>query len=205
MQLTIPNPRAALAGRDIIWVATRHHNVAFAFALSHSASHQVTGPTMDNTQLIRVTIRESESNKEEVSPLHLVVNRSQTVGETKKMLIDRDSSLAVDELMFDGEGVEDNRLLSSFPSSEKSSLLFTARRRTLEVRTARRKPRCSHKNCNSTPLRGVGDCRNCNGKFCSRHRLMEQHDCAGLQGCKQQLHERNAMRLQQQQTMPNKV
>lgn len=160
---------------------------------------------MDNTQLIRVSIRESDSNKEEISPLNLSVNRSQTVGETKKMLLEKDSSLNVEELMFNGELVEDNRQLSSFHSSEEEPLLFTARRRTLEVRTARRKARCSAKNCNSTPLRGVGDCRNCQGKFCSRHRLMEQHDCAGLQGCKQQLHERNALRLQQQQTMPNKV
>ncbi|GMM51095.1 Tmc1 protein [Starmerella bacillaris] len=158
-----------------------------------------------STQLIRVSIRGSDSNKEEVSRLNLDVSRSQTVGETKKMLLDRDGSLAVDELMFNGEPVDDDQILSSFPSSEEESLLFTARRRTLEVRTARRKPRCSFKICNSTPLRGVGDCRNCNGKFCSRHRLMEQHDCAGLQGCKQQLHERNAHRLQQQQTMPNKV
>lgn len=160
---------------------------------------------MDNKQLIRVSVRRGSSHSEEVPPLVLKVSRTQTVGETKKMMYDLDSSVAVDELTFNGEKVDDDRLLSSFPASDEEALLFTAERRTLEVRTAKRRRRCSFTKCNSAPLRGVGDCQECRGHFCSRHRLMEQHKCSGLQGCKQQLHKRNAMKLQQQQTLPNKV
>lgn len=49
--------------------------------------------------------------------------------------------------------------------------------------------RCSAKNCISLPLRNVGDCSFCEGHFCSRHRLLEQHQCVGLKNCKEQLHE----------------
>lgn len=49
--------------------------------------------------------------------------------------------------------------------------------------------RCSAKSCISLPLRNVGDCSFCEGHFCSRHRLLEQHNCVGLKNCKEQLHE----------------
>lgn len=160
---------------------------------------------MDNQQLIRVSVSRGSTSNEEIPPLVLEVRRSQTVGETKAMLHELDSAVAVEELAFNGERVDDSRILSSFPESDEEALIFTAERRTLEVRTAKRRRRCSFSKCNSLPLRGVGDCQNCAGHFCSRHRLMEQHKCTGLQGCKQQLHERNALKLQQQQTLPNKV
>lgn len=159
----------------------------------------------DNKQLIRVSVRRGSSKNEEIPPLALEVSRSQTVGETKKMLHELDSSVAVEDLTFDGQKVDDDRILGSFPESGEEALIFIAERRTLEVRTDKKRRRCSFSKCNSVPLRGVGDCQNCNGHFCSRHRLMEQHQCAGLQCCKQQLHERNALRLQQQQTVSHKV
>ncbi|KAF5101871.1 hypothetical protein DV451_002056 [Geotrichum candidum] len=65
--------------------------------------------------------------------------------------------------------------------------------------------RCSAKNCISAPLRNIGDCSYCEGHFCSKHRLLEQHQCIGLKNCKQQLHDKNAVKLQEQQTVANKV
>ncbi|KAK9467148.1 ubiquitin-related domain-containing protein [Lipomyces arxii] len=67
------------------------------------------------------------------------------------------------------------------------------------------KKRCSLKSCTSAPLRIVGDCSFCEGHFCAKHRLLEDHKCTGLQDCKQQLHERNALKLQQEQTVASKV
>lgn len=160
---------------------------------------------MENKQLIKVSVRRGSTNNEEIPPLVMEVRRSQTVGETKTMMHELDSSVPFDELAFNGQRVDDGQTLASFPESDEEALIFTAERRTLEVRTAKRRRRCSFSKCNSLPLRGVGDCQNCQGHFCSRHRLMEQHKCTGLQGCKQQLHERNALKLQQQQTLPNKV
>lgn len=157
---------------------------------------------MSKSLMIRVYITQTEGAD---SNVELEVNDKQTVGEIKKLLLDKDQSLNVEELVFDNEPVEDSKLISSFAVSDGELLLFTAKRRTLEVRTARRRPRCTFASCNSAPLRGVGDCNQCEGKFCSRHRLMEQHLCSGLKNCKQQLHERNAVKLQQQQTVAHKV
>ncbi|GEQ66940.1 hypothetical protein JCM33374_g603 [Metschnikowia sp. JCM 33374] len=68
-----------------------------------------------------------------------------------------------------------------------------------------KKNKCSFKNCSSTPLRMVGDCGQCHGKFCAKHRLLEDHMCSGLQFCKDNAHERNAMKLQNESTIASRV
>lgn len=68
-----------------------------------------------------------------------------------------------------------------------------------------KKNRCSFKSCALTPLRMVGDCDHCHGKFCAKHRLLEDHMCTGLQVCKESAHERNAMKLQNESTIASRV
>lgn len=68
-----------------------------------------------------------------------------------------------------------------------------------------KKNKCSFKACNLAPLRMVGDCGHCKGKFCAKHRLLEDHLCQGLQFCKDSAHERNAMKLQSESTITSKV
>lgn len=68
-----------------------------------------------------------------------------------------------------------------------------------------KKNRCSFKSCSSTPLRMVGDCGHCHGKFCAKHRLLEDHVCTGLQFCKESAHERNALKLQSESTITSRV
>lgn len=68
-----------------------------------------------------------------------------------------------------------------------------------------KKNRCSFKSCTSVPLRMVGDCGHCHGKFCAKHRLLEDHMCTGLQFCKDSAHERNAMKLQSESTIASRV
>lgn len=78
------------------------------------------------------------------------------------------------------------------PVSATNSTTTTTTKTTSITKTSltkKSKKRCSAKNCISAPLRYVGDCQFCNGHFCSKHRLLEQHNCIGLQNCKQQLHE----------------
>ncbi|CDK25096.1 unnamed protein product [Kuraishia capsulata CBS 1993] len=72
-------------------------------------------------------------------------------------------------------------------------------------RKSANKRKCSSRGCTSAPLRIVGDCSLCQGKFCSKHRLLENHNCSGLQSCKDQMHERNALKLQSEQTVASKV
>lgn len=69
----------------------------------------------------------------------------------------------------------------------------------------KKKQRCSFKTCSSAPLRMVGSCSHCSGKFCAKHRLLEDHLCVGLQYCKDDAHERNAMKLQSESTIASRV
>jgi hypothetical protein len=44
-----------------------------------------------------------------------------------------------------------------------------------------KKIRCSHKECKEAAQRIIGDCGFCNGHFCGKHRLLEDHKCTGLE------------------------
>ncbi|KAI1092603.1 hypothetical protein F5B19DRAFT_492242 [Rostrohypoxylon terebratum] len=46
---------------------------------------------------------------------------------------------------------------------------------------APQKPRCTFKECKSAAQRIVGDCGFCDGHFCAKHRLLEDHKCSGLE------------------------
>ncbi|KAI0551911.1 hypothetical protein F4679DRAFT_581975 [Xylaria curta] len=43
------------------------------------------------------------------------------------------------------------------------------------------KPRCTFKECKTAAQRIVGDCGFCDGHFCAKHRLLEDHKCTGLE------------------------
>lgn len=44
-----------------------------------------------------------------------------------------------------------------------------------------KKLRCNAKECREAAQRIVGDCTFCNGHFCGKHRLLEDHKCSGLE------------------------
>lgn len=66
---------------------------------------------------------------------------------------------------------------------------------------APKKMRCNFKECKDSVQRIVGDCGFCNGHYCSKHRLLEDHKCTGLEDCKKESHERNAERLNAERTV----
>ncbi|ODV88251.1 hypothetical protein CANARDRAFT_26405 [[Candida] arabinofermentans NRRL YB-2248] len=109
-------------------------------------------------------------------------------------LIDESTSAIEDSI--DLELHEQPKLKSASSSSSST----TSRRKS-----SKKSNKCTFKSCNSTPLRMVGDCSFCNGKFCSKHRLLESHNCDGLQNCKDKSYERNALKLQSEQTVASKV
>ncbi|KAI1336092.1 hypothetical protein F5Y15DRAFT_218461 [Xylariaceae sp. FL0016] len=43
------------------------------------------------------------------------------------------------------------------------------------------KPRCTFKECRTAAQRIVGDCGFCDGHYCAKHRLLEDHKCTGLE------------------------
>lgn len=65
---------------------------------------------------------------------------------------------------------------------------------------APKKMRCSFPNCRYQPQRIAGDCDFCGGRFCGKHRLLEDHKCTGLDDCKKESRERNAARLESEKT-----
>lgn len=107
------------------------------------------------------------------------------------------------KIVYSGKKLEDEKTLTEVSISDNATVYLmscvTARRRSNTKR------KCSASRCTSQPLRMVGDCQYCSGKFCSKHRLLENHNCIGLQRCKEQYHERNALKLESEQTAASKV
>ncbi|KAI5949997.1 hypothetical protein KGF57_004507 [Candida theae] len=95
--------------------------------------------------------------------------------------------------------------ISPQASSDNLALPSTATTTSTTVKKTKKKNKCSFKSCNSTPLRMVGTCSHCQGKFCAKHRLLEDHLCIGLQYCKDDAHESNAMKLQKESTIASRV
>jgi len=95
--------------------------------------------------------------------------------------------------------------LSSSPSSTLSEC-HIQRESTIHLALPLRggmppkKIRCTHKDCKEASQRIVGDCGFCNGHFCGKHRLLEDHKCTGLEDCKKESHERNAAQLNRERT-----
>lgn len=65
---------------------------------------------------------------------------------------------------------------------------------------APKKIRCSFKECKDAAQRIAGDCGFCEGQFCGKHRLLEDHKCTGLEDCRKEAHELNAAQLNSERT-----
>lgn len=65
---------------------------------------------------------------------------------------------------------------------------------------APRRIKCSFKECKDAAQRIVGDCAFCEGHYCGKHRLLEDHKCEGLENCKKEAHEQNAAQLEAERT-----
>lgn len=93
-------------------------------------------------------------------------------------------------------------------SSSNSSVTSTgqsSRRVTKKTTKKKKKNACYFDTCSSAASKFIGDCNFCKGHFCSKHRLMENHACNGLTSCKEQLHQRNADKLEAEQTKAPKI
>lgn len=68
-----------------------------------------------------------------------------------------------------------------------------------------KKLRCTFTACKEPAQRIVGDCTFCGGHFCQKHRMLEAHQCSGLEACKRAERERNAAKLKEESTQVRKM
>ncbi|WEJ94410.1 hypothetical protein PSN45_001894 [Yamadazyma tenuis] len=114
------------------------------------------------------------------------------------------------KLIYNGEKLSDTRLadLQAAASegvagdAEINVILMEESKKLVKKKKSKK---CSFQSCNSSPLRMVGDCHHCTGKFCAKHRLLEDHMCSGLQCYKEIAHEQNALKLENERTISSKV
>jgi len=90
--------------------------------------------------------------------------------------------------------------------SETLSACHVTRESTLHVALplrggAPKKIRCGFKDCKDAAQRIVGDCGFCQGHFCGKHRMLESHNCTGLEDCKQEEKDRNKEKLESERTV----
>merc|ERR1712169_50705 len=63
-----------------------------------------------------------------------------------------------------------------FPTTKPTATAFNH-----FITMAGKRLRCNAKECREPAQRIVGDCGFCNGHFCGKHRLLEDHKCSGLE------------------------
>jgi len=63
------------------------------------------------------------------------------------------------------------------------------------------KPRCSKDACKAPAQPIVGDCGFCQKRFCGKHRMLESHNCEGLEDARKADKDRNTAKLEGERTV----
>lgn len=63
------------------------------------------------------------------------------------------------------------------------------------------KPRCTKDGCKALAQPIVGDCGFCQKRFCGKHRMLESHNCTGLEDARQADKDRNTAKLEHERTV----
>ena len=63
------------------------------------------------------------------------------------------------------------------------------------------KPRCTKDGCKALAPPIVGDCGFCQKRFCGKHRMLESHNCEGLEAARQADKDRNTAKLEGERTV----
>ncbi|KAK3677278.1 hypothetical protein LTR78_002816 [Recurvomyces mirabilis] len=127
----------------------------------------------------------------------ITVPQTTSIANLRKVLALRTNMPETDlRIVYAGKHLLPSSTLLSSNVTRESTL-----RMALPIRGgAPKKIRCGAKDCKDAAQRIVGDCGFCQGHFCGKHRMLESHNCSGLENCKQEEKDRNAQKLQQERT-----
>ncbi|KAK5114710.1 hypothetical protein LTR62_002284 [Meristemomyces frigidus] len=127
----------------------------------------------------------------------LTLPQNTTISNLRKLLTLRTNIPESDlRIVFAGKHLSPSSTLASSNVTRESTLHMA-----LPIRGgAPKKIRCAFKDCKDAAQRIVGDCGFCQGHFCGKHRMLESHNCSGLENCKQEEKERNAQKLEKERT-----
>jgi predicted nucleic acid binding AN1-type Zn finger protein len=109
----------------------------------------------------------------------LTVPRDLTVANLTTLLSVRTSLPSPDlRLVYAGKHLSPSSTLSDYRIARESTLHLA-----LPMRGGMppKKLRCTFKDCREGAQRIIGDCGFCNGHYCGKHRLLEDHKCDGLE------------------------
>jgi len=129
----------------------------------------------------------------------MTVSESTTVSTLRSILALRTSMSESDlRIVFAGKHLTASQATLASCNVTRESTLHMA----LPVRGgAPKKIRCNAKDCKDAAQRIVGDCGFCQGHFCGKHRMLESHNCTGLEDCKQEEKDRNKEKLESERTV----
>ena len=159
-------------------------------------------------QLFVKNIAGDSKNPDHLSPINasltdptafsITVPRSTSVGTLRSLLALRTNIPERDlRIVFAGKHLSPTDTLSSYNVTRESTLHIA-----LPIRGgAPKKIRCNFKDCKDAAQRIVGDCGFCEGHFCGKHRMLESHNCTGLEDCKQEGKDRNREKLESERTV----
>jgi hypothetical protein len=81
-------------------------------------------------------------------------------------------------LVYAGRHLSPSRTLSDYHIQRESTLHLAY---PILGGMPAKKIRCNYKDCKEGAQRIIGDCGFCNGHYCGKHRLLEDHKCDGLE------------------------
>lgn len=90
---------------------------------------------------------------------------------------------------------------SSQPTSSAATSGTSTPTSTKPAARKSNKPRCSKDGCKGAAQPIVGDCGFCQKRFCGKHRMLESHNCSGLEDARQADKDRNAAKLEHERTV----